>query len=181
MQKDFDNVVVESARKERLHAVPDDAGSRGGDSSLGSRSGAGSGGDFMNVDSATPLLKEQQRVQVLRVGGKEVIQHDVAAVEAVRTRVVQRALDNASFVFLLKPFLPFLFRSNFIFPTLSSFSFSQQFQQEQLSAFSRLESDLAGLAEVYQEVAILTVEQGVAINEVTAAPCSSDCNVIAMG
>lgn len=180
MQKDFDNVIVESARKERLHAVPDDAGSRGGDSSLGSRSGAGSGGDFMNVDSATPLLKEQQRVQVLRVGGKEVIQHDVAAVEAVRTRVVQRALDYSSF-FFLQPFLLFLFRSNFISPTLSSFSFSQQFQQEQLSAFSRLESDLAGLAEVYQEVAILTVEQGVAINEVTAAPCWSDCNVIAMG
>ena len=39
-------------------------------------------------------------------------------------------------------------------------------QQEQLNAFTRLESDLAGLAEVYQEVATLTTEQGEAINKV---------------
>ena len=52
-----------------------------------SRSGGGSGLEFHNVDAATPLLntqgQQQQRVQVLRVGGKEVVQHDVAAVEAV--------------------------------------------------------------------------------------------------
>ena len=42
----------------------------------------------------------------------------------------------------------------------------QVYQQEQLSAFTRLESDLAGLAEVYQEVATLTVEQGAAIDQV---------------
>jgi hypothetical protein len=38
--------------------------------------------DFTNIDSTTPLLN-QQRQQVIRVGGKEVVQHDVAAVEAV--------------------------------------------------------------------------------------------------
>jgi hypothetical protein len=64
-----------------------------------------------------------------------------------------------------------LFLSAF-FQLFFPFSLSQQFQQEQLNAFSRLESDLAGLAEVYQEVAILTVEQGVAITQVTVAACS---------
>lgn len=109
MQKDFDNVVLENQRKERLHAVPDDTASRGGDFSLGSRSGAGSGADFMNIDSATPLLKEQQRVQVLRVGGKEVVQHDVAAVEAVRTRLLPCALDSVSFCLLPTLFSLFSF------------------------------------------------------------------------
>ncbi len=33
----------------------------------------------------------------------------------------------------------------------------------------QLESDLVGLAEVYQEVATLTVEQGVALDQVCAA------------
>jgi len=42
----------------------------------------------------------------------------------------------------------------------------QEFQQEQLNAFTRLESDLAGLAEVYQEVATLTTEQGIVIDTV---------------
>jgi hypothetical protein len=77
LQKDFDNVVVENQRKERLHAVADDAAQR---------SGGGSGIEFMSADSATPLLgnqQQQQRVHVLRIGGKEVVQHDVAAVEAV--------------------------------------------------------------------------------------------------
>ncbi len=74
--------VVEGQRKERLHAIADDSLSRSG----------GSGLEFHNVDAATPLLnaqgqqqqQQQQRVQVMRVGGKEVVQHDVAAVEAVR-------------------------------------------------------------------------------------------------
>ena len=114
--------------------------------------------DFTNIDSTTPLLN-QQRQQVIRVGGKEVVQHDVAAVEAVGS------------TFNLKLH---------IFELPSDFQFSrnlcsrlspplQQFQQEQLHAFVQLESDLVGLAEVYQEVATLTVEQGVALDQVCAA------------
>jgi hypothetical protein len=76
MQKDFDNVVLENQRKERLHAVADD---------LTSKSSGGSGLEFANIDSSTtPLLTQQRVQQVMRIGGKEVVQHDVVAVEAVR-------------------------------------------------------------------------------------------------
>jgi hypothetical protein len=76
MQKDFDNVVLENQRKERLHALADD---------LTSKSSGGSGLEFANIDSSTtPLLTQQRVQQVMRIGGKEVVQHDVVAVEAVR-------------------------------------------------------------------------------------------------
>ncbi len=149
MQKDFDKAVLENERKERLHAVVDDV----------SKSSGGSGLEFSGIDSAnTPLLKDQQRVHVMRVGGKEVVQHDVAAVEAVSS-----VFCETDFVFHIRcaVFLPVL-------PGVSPEYPAQQYQQEQLSAFTRLESDLVGLAEVYQEVATLTVEQGVAIDTVRA-------------
>jgi hypothetical protein len=80
MQKDFDTAALDNQRKERLHAVTDDTASRGA-----SGFSLGSGSDFTSTDAATPLLnQQQQRVQVMRVGGKEVVQHDIAAVEAVR-------------------------------------------------------------------------------------------------
>ena len=80
MQKDFDSAALDNQRKERLHAVADDTAPRGA-----SGFSLGSGSDFTSTDAATPLLnQQQQRVQVMRVGGKEVVQHDVAAVEAVR-------------------------------------------------------------------------------------------------
>ncbi len=98
MQKEFDSVVVESQRKERLHTVADD---------ITSKSGGGSGIDMLSIDSTTPLLT-QQKQQVMRVGGKEVIQHDVAAVEAVwpalcPTLFVFKAFELFIFVQLLYP------------------------------------------------------------------------------
>lgn len=108
MQKDFDSVVVETQRKERLHAVSDDSASK---------SGSSAGADYISTDSTTPLLT-QQRQQVLRVGGKEVIQHDVAAVEAVRT-----ALGFQLYIFkLLSVFLFLHVASSPVIPPRSNFS-----------------------------------------------------------
>ena len=128
MQKDFDSVALENQRKERLHAVADDPTTRGA-----SGFSLGSGSDFTSIDAATPLLnqQQQQRVQVMRVGGKEVVQHDIAAVEAVRVPSSPLPAPHAAM---------------------------QEFQQEQLNAFTRLESDLAGLAEVNA-----TLQQGFGI------------------